>query len=81
MKTYVFRVVIESDEDGWFACCPLLEKQGAATWGHTQEEALKNIQEVLQMTIESMIEHGEPVPEGPIREVRVFSEPNVAVTI
>ena len=27
----------------------------------SKEEALKNIREVVEMTIESMIEHGEPI--------------------
>ena len=33
MKTYVFRVVIEPDEDRWSAHCPALHTYGAATWG------------------------------------------------
>jgi predicted RNase H-like HicB family nuclease len=33
--------------------------QGGATWGNTQQEALKNIQEVVQMVVESLAEHGE----------------------
>ena len=78
-KTYIFRVVVEPDEDRWFACCPILEDRGAATWGYTREEALKNIREVLEITVESMIEHGEPIPEDP--EVQIFSEPRVAVTL
>ena len=64
MKTYVFRVVVEPDEDRWIAYCPLLEEKGGATWGHTEDEALANIREVVQMTVESMVEHGEPVPES-----------------
>ena len=81
MKTYTFMVVVEPDEDRWFAHCPLLEKRGAATWGYTKEEALKNIQEVMQMVIESMIEHKEPIPEEPKDEVMVFDKPLVAVTV
>jgi len=54
--------VVEPDEDQWFACCPILERHGGATWGYTKEEALKNIQEVVQMVVESMIEHGEEIP-------------------
>jgi len=82
MKTYIFRVIIEDDAfaDGrkaYHAYCPSLK--GANTWGYTKEEALKNIREVIEMTIESMIEHGEIIPEEP--DVRVFSEPLVAVTI
>jgi predicted RNase H-like HicB family nuclease len=81
MKTYTFRVVVEPDEDRWFAYCPVLEDKGGATWGYTKEEALKNIREVVEMTIESMIEHGEPIPEEPEAEVKVSSEPLVAVTV
>jgi len=81
MKTYVFRVVLEPDEDRWFAYCPVLEEKGGATWGYTREEALKNIREVIEMTIESLIEHGEPIPEEPEAEVRIFPEPLVAITV
>jgi predicted RNase H-like HicB family nuclease len=82
IKTYVFRVIIEEDcfDDGrqaYHAYCPSLK--GARTWGYTQEEALKNIREVIEMTIESIIEHGEPVPEEP--DIQVFDEPRVAITI
>ena len=65
MKAYTFRVVIEPDEDRWFAYSPTLEDRGAATWGYTHDEAWENIQEVLKMTLESMIEHGEQIPEEP----------------
>jgi len=81
MKTYLFRVVIEPDEDRWFAYCPILEEKGVATWGYTKEEALKNLEEVLRMTIESMIEYGEEIPQEPEQEVQVFSEPKVAITV
>ena len=43
MKTYVFRVVVEPDEDRWVSYCPVLEQYGAATWGYTEEEALRHI--------------------------------------
>jgi predicted RNase H-like HicB family nuclease len=39
MKSYLFRVVVEPDEDRWHAYCPALDKYGAATWGYTKEEA------------------------------------------
>jgi len=80
VKTYVFRVVVEPDEDRWVAYCPLLEEKGGATWGYTKEEVLRNIREVVEMTIESMVEHKEPIPEEPESEVQVFSEPKVAIT-
>lgn len=59
MKSYVFRIVLEPDEDAWRAFIPELEAKGAATWGHTTEEALRNIQEVAQMVIESLLKNGE----------------------
>jgi predicted RNase H-like HicB family nuclease len=65
VKTYVFRVVVEPDEDRWVAYSPALKEQGGATWGYTREEALENIRQVVQMTVESMVEHGEPVPVEP----------------
>ena len=82
MKTYLFTVVVEEDpfEDGRMAYhvyCPALN--GASTWGYTREEALKNIREVIEMTIESMKEHGESLPEEP--GVEIFTEPRIAVTV
>lgn len=47
-----FRVILEPDEARWFAHCPLLQSDGAATWGYTPGEALKNI-----------LRCGEPVPQ------------------
>lgn len=81
MKTYVFRVVLEPDEGSWFAYCPVLEEKGGATWGYTREEALRNIREVIEMTIEGLIERGESIPEQPEMEVRISPEPVVAVTV
>src|ERR1035441_786070 len=44
MKTYSFRIVVEPDGERWHAFCPALVGHGGATWGNTQQEALKNIQ-------------------------------------
>ena len=38
---YRFPIIIEKDEDGYFASCPAL--QGCYTQGDTYEEALANI--------------------------------------
>jgi predicted RNase H-like HicB family nuclease len=87
MKTYNLKVVLECDEDfdgnpsGLHAYCPALEKQGASTWGATESEAVKNIKEVVRMVVESMLEHGEYLPEEPPDEVQVTVEPRVAVTV
>ena len=61
-KTYIFKVVVEPDDHAWAAYCPLLLKQGASTWGQAKEEALGNIEQVVKMVVQSMVEHGEPIP-------------------
>ncbi len=80
MKTYLFRIIVEPDDGKWLAVCPALEERGGATWGSSPEEALKNIQEVLQLTLQSMSEHGEPLP-GESPDIETFSEPRVTVTL
>ena len=77
MKTYVFKVVVEPDEDVWAAHCPALKHLGAATWGHTREEALKHIDEVVHIIVAELVEDGESVPE----DVQVTQEALVSVTV
>jgi len=79
MKSYLFKIVIEKDEDVYHAYCPALK--GASTWGYTKEEAIRNIQEVIQMVVESMIEHGELIPETSTEQVQILLEPAIAVNI
>jgi predicted RNase H-like HicB family nuclease len=87
MKTYNSKVVIEPDEDfdgnpaGFHAYCPALERVGGSTWGATEAEALRNIDQVIRLVIESMVEHGEAIPEEPRDQVEVTVEPRVAVTV
>ncbi|MFH1432758.1 MAG: type II toxin-antitoxin system HicB family antitoxin [archaeon] len=46
-----FPVFVEKDEDGFFiAECPVLE--GCFTQGKTHDEALKNIEEVIEICVE-----------------------------
>ncbi len=86
MKTYSFKVVVEPDEDAqgnpaWFAYCPALEGVGGATSGRTREEALSNINEVVHLVVESMLEHGEPIPQEPTDQSEITVEPRVAITV
>jgi predicted RNase H-like HicB family nuclease len=77
MTSYVVQVVVEPDEDVWRAYVPDLESRGAATWGQTREEALRNIQEVAQMVVEELLEEQSPLPES----VRVSPDAVIAVTV
>ena len=87
MKTYNFKIVVEPDEDfdgnpsGFHAYCPALERQGASTWAATEAEALKNIDAVVRMVVESMLEYGEHIPEEPADPVEITRDPRVAVTV
>jgi predicted RNase H-like HicB family nuclease len=79
VKTYIFRVVVEPDEDRWVSYCPTLDKYAADTWGYTREEALENIKEVIQMVLEEMAEDNEPIPEE--FQATVVNSPEHLVTI
>lgn len=79
MKTYVFRVELEPDEEGWRAFYSPLEELNASTWGENQEAALKHIQEVLAMIVEERIEAKEPIQNQ--ESVRAAEGTLVSVTV
>lgn len=81
MKTFIFKVALEPDAEGWHVHCPALAKYGTATWGETKDKALHNIQEVIEMIVQELLEEGTPIPEEPRGEVTVSEEPVVAVTV
>lgn len=56
---YKFTVIIEKDENGYFAFCP--ELQGCYSQGDTYEEVIENIKEAIKLHVEDRIEAGEPV--------------------
>jgi len=53
---------------------------GLATWGHTREEALRNIQDAAEAYVEDMLEAGESIPLQAGR-IDIIERPAVAVTI
>ncbi|MCD5384021.1 type II toxin-antitoxin system HicB family antitoxin [candidate division WOR-3 bacterium] len=47
-------IIIEMDEDGYYiVSCPLF--RGCHSYGETMDEALENIQEVIEMCMETRI--------------------------
>ena len=61
MKTYVFEVEIEQEEDGrWSAIVPALP--GCNAWGYTREETMEAIRENAEMYLEVLIQYGDPMP-------------------
>lgn len=61
MSNYRFSVIIEKDEDGYFASCH--ELQGCYTQGATYEEAVENIKDAIQLHVEDRIDAGEEIPQ------------------
>ena len=61
MALYRFPVVIERDEEGYFAFCP--ELQGCYTRGETYEEVLRNIRDAIRLHVEDRLESGEEIPQ------------------
>jgi predicted RNase H-like HicB family nuclease len=89
LRTYRFNVIIEPDQDAdgnaaWHAYCPALVEIGAATSGRTKGEALRNLNEVVQMIVQELAEDGLPIPGGPAEQVQVTEipedSPSIAIT-
>jgi predicted RNase H-like HicB family nuclease len=56
------RVILYPGEDGyWVIECPSLP--GCVTQGKTREEAIANIKEAIELYIESLQAHGDPIPD------------------
>ena len=61
-----YRVHIQQDEDGVFVAeVPSLP--GCLSQGRTREEAVANVREAMAAYLESLEEHGEPIPPPIIR--------------
>jgi predicted RNase H-like HicB family nuclease len=55
-----FLVTLERDEDGWIVAeCPALP--GCVSQGRTEAEALANIREAIQASLETRTRHGLPL--------------------
>ena len=52
--SYKVSVVIEKDENGYYAYCPQLE--GCQTQGDSLEEVLSNIKEAIELYLETLSE-------------------------
>jgi predicted RNase H-like HicB family nuclease len=63
-----YRVLIEPDEDGVFvAQVPSLP--GCISQGNTRAEAVQNIREAIELYLESLEAHGEPIPPAITEEL------------
>jgi predicted RNase H-like HicB family nuclease len=63
MKQHTCRVLLNKEPEGGFTVTvPTLP--GCITFGATMEEATANAQEAVELYLESLTAHGEPVPSG-----------------
>jgi predicted RNase H-like HicB family nuclease len=71
MRSYIFEVELEEDEDGrWSAIVSALP--GCSAWGGTKEEALEAARQAAVAYVQVLVEDGRPVPsdrEGVIKVV------------
>ena len=78
MKTYLFQVELEQEDDGrWSAWIETLP--GCAAWGYSKEEALEAIKETTQAFLEVLVEKGQRIPTA--QAVETIDAPVVAVTL
>jgi predicted RNase H-like HicB family nuclease len=78
VKSFVFRVELDQDDDGrWSAVVPALP--GCAAWGYTPAEAVEAAREAAQAYIEVLVEDGRPVPSAIEDGTQVIDGPAVAV--
>ncbi|MBI2362940.1 MAG: type II toxin-antitoxin system HicB family antitoxin [Elusimicrobia bacterium] len=59
-KSYLFEVVVEKGDEGYFVYCPAL--QGCHSQGKTYEEAIDHIRDAIKLNLEDRIAGGEAVP-------------------
>lgn len=62
MSRFRFSVIVEKDEDGYFASCH--ELQGCYTQGETYEEVIENIKDVISLRVEDKLEAEEEIPQS-----------------
>ena len=68
MKTYIFPVALEQEEDGrwsvWIEALP-----GCTAWGHNKAEALQAIKDAAEAYLEDMVEAGEDLAKEGVSQV------------
>jgi predicted RNase H-like HicB family nuclease len=87
LRSYLFRVVFERDKWPdepdkkaiWRAYIPVLP--AAHAWGDTQQEALENLKNAMDLIIADLLEEGKAIPTEPYPQVQTSDEPLLAITV
>ena len=72
-KEIIVTICVERDGDGFYAYAPALK--GLHVGGDTEDEALTNAKDGIILYLESLSDHGEPIPEGKYLEIKNPTEP------
>jgi predicted RNase H-like HicB family nuclease len=67
---YRYAVILEKGEDG-FTVAHVPALKGCWSQGKTRADALRNIREAIELYVESLIAHHEPVPAEDLELVEV----------
>lgn len=61
MKQHTYRILLSKEPEGGFTVTvPMLS--GCITYGETIDEAIANAKEAVELYLESLTSHGEPIP-------------------
>jgi predicted RNase H-like HicB family nuclease len=76
VKTYVFKIEIEQDDEGyWEAEIPTLP--GCANWGRSKGEALEALKEGAQAYLEVLAKYQQPLPKEAEAEAIIIPDAEV----
>ncbi|MGI8906626.1 MAG: type II toxin-antitoxin system HicB family antitoxin [Candidatus Sumerlaeaceae bacterium] len=88
MKHYLFQVVVEDDEmeDGRKAySVHVPQLPGCNTFGLSYDEAIANAREAVELYVQSLLEHGDPIPGEPLEDAQyqavALTAPSVLVNV
>jgi len=60
-REHTYSLTVERHSDGYLAYFPALP--GCQTWGSTFEAAVKHAEEALAGYLDTLMDHGDPIPE------------------
>lgn len=79
MSKFRITIIVEPDEDGFYAHCPGLP--GVHAGGDTKEEALENARDAAIGILRAKLQHGDPIEENPDLEMVADSEEEISLEV
>ncbi len=64
ISSRTYTLSIERHDDGYLAYFPALP--GCHTWGETYEAAVRHAEEALELYLETLASHGDPIPHDTV---------------